>query len=86
MACDYVYDDDGKLIAIRCGSSWGIGGYYHCHDESCECGGYGVYGFPPREMNPENFTPDEESCTEKEIASWEEALAAWRRAHGARPE
>lgn len=51
MACEAVYGDDGKLIAIA---------YYHCHDEECFCGGDAVYGFPPRQMNPEDFMPDEE--------------------------
>lgn len=79
MACEFLRDDTGKVIGIACGSPWGIGGYYHCHDEACFCGGQAVYGFPPRGMNPEDFTPDEESCTPHEIASWEEALALWRK-------
>ena len=35
-----------------------------------------VYGFPCVE-NPHNFSPDGESCTEKEIAAWEEAKRRW---------
>ena len=78
MASDLIYDDTGKLIAIACGSPWGIGTYYHCHDEECFCEGRVVYGIPPRPMNPEDFRPDEESCTTAEIAAWREALATWR--------
>lgn len=35
-----------------------------------------IYGFPCVE-NPHDFTPDEEACTEKEIAFWEEAKERW---------
>ena len=80
MACELIRDDEGKVIAIACGSPWGIGTYYHCHDEACFCGGQAVYGFPPRAMNPEDFTPDTESCMPAEIDSWKEALAAWQKA------
>lgn len=78
MACEFIRDEAGTVIAIACGSPWGVGVYYHCHDEDCFCGGDSVYGFPPRAMNPEDFTPDDESCTPAEIASWREALERWR--------
>lgn len=78
MACQFVYDGDGKVVAIFCASPWGIGGYYHCHDRACECEGREVYGFPPAEINPEYFTPDQESCTPQELAAHVEALAMWR--------
>jgi hypothetical protein len=55
MTCKIVRSDDGKIIAIACGSPWGIGVYYHCHDAECFCEGESVYGFPPSEMNPEDF-------------------------------
>ena len=35
-----------------------------------------VYGFPCVE-NPHDFTPDRESCTNDEIAFWEEAKRRW---------
>jgi len=78
MACNFIRDEQGQVIAIACGSPWGIGGYYHCHDSACFCEGREVYGFPPSEMNPEDFTPDEDSCTPKELAAHAEALAVWR--------
>ena len=78
MTCKIIRSDDGKIIAIACGSPWGMGAYYHCHDETCFCGGESFYGFPPDEMNPEDFTPDFESCTPKELAAYEEALRVWR--------
>jgi len=79
MACEIVFDDQGKPIGIKCGSPWGIGTYYHCHDDECFCVGQSVYGFPPNSMNPEDFTPDPECCSQKEIASWEEARELWNR-------
>lgn len=35
-----------------------------------------VYGFPCVE-NPHDFWPDKESCTEAEIAFWEDAKKRW---------
>ena len=35
-----------------------------------------VYGFPCVE-NPNDFSPDEESCTPEEIAFWEDAKKRW---------
>ncbi len=81
MACKIIRSEDGKIIAIACGSPWGIGVYYHCHALECFCGGESVYGFPPSEMNPEDFTPDLESCTVTEVAAHKEALELWRRSH-----
>ena len=78
MACNFLHNAEGKVIAIFCGSPWGIGVYYHCHDPECFCDGESVYGFPPKVMNPEDFTLDEESCTENEIAAWKADLTAWR--------
>ena len=78
MACTVIRSADGSVIAIACGSPWGIGVYFHCHRRRCFCGGQPVYGFPPSQMNPEDFTPDRESCTPEEIAAWEEARAAYR--------
>lgn len=80
MTCRIIRNDDGTVIAIACGSPWGIGSYYHCHDAACWCEGESVYGFPPSEMNPEDFTPDPESCTTAEITAHLDALRAWREA------
>ena len=52
-----------------CGSSWGIGVYTIDNDMT--------YGYPPRDMNPHDFSPDYECCTEKEIKAWETAKANW---------
>ena len=81
MACEIIRDDTGKIIGIACGSPWGIGTYYHCHKRRCFCGGQAVYGFPPKQMNPEDFTPDPESCTEQELVAHAEALTVWHEAH-----
>ena len=35
-----------------------------------------VYGFPCVE-NPHDFEPDRESCTDEEIAFWEDAKKRW---------
>ena len=35
-----------------------------------------VYGFPCVE-NPNDFSPDEKSCTPEEIAFWEDAKKRW---------
>lgn len=35
-----------------------------------------IYGFPCVE-NPHDFEPDPDSCTEKEIAFWEDAKRRW---------
>lgn len=49
---------------------------------TCECGivwqyvSDCVYGFPCVE-NPHDFSPDRESCTEAEIAFWEDAKKRW---------
>lgn len=39
------------------------------------------YGYPCVE-DPRDYTPDEESCTEAEIANWKAACAAWERGEG----
>lgn len=41
-----------------------------------------TYGYFPG-GDPRDFSPDEESCTEAEIAAWKDACAAWER--GERP-
>ena len=74
MACTVVRDDAGKVIAIMCGSPWGIGLYEYDDGET-------MYGFPPENLNPTKYCPDYECCTDKEIDAWREALKLWLEAH-----
>ena len=74
MACDFIRNNDGTVIAIICSSPWGIGTYTHTWDDGTV---EPIYGFPPRQMNPHDFTPDPECCTPDEIAAWEDACRAF---------
>lgn len=57
---------------LLCGSPWGIGSY--------TCTEYGlVYGYSPRNINPHDFIPDYECCTEKEIEAWTKAKEEWNK-------
>lgn len=84
MACEIVRDDEGKVVAIACGSPWGIGTYKLPEEYHAEFGTH-MYGFPPRVMNPHDFRPDAECCTEKEIAAWKEACDTWDKAERGEP-
>lgn len=74
MACEIYRSESGEVVAIVCGSPWGIGVYTHCHDSECGCGGEAIYGFPPKRMNPHDFSPDPECCSDHEIEAWKEAV------------
>ncbi len=69
MSCTYT----GSGIFI-CGSAWGLG-IYKTNDPESEFSD--LYGFPPTNMNPFDYIPDREACTEKEIAAWEQAKLNW---------
>lgn len=71
MACETHTDENGQVVAIVCGSSWGVGVYDTGTEE------FGVlYGFPPRNLDPHDFTPDFESCSPAEVKAWREAKQA----------
>lgn len=57
-----------------CGSSWGIGVYKTMYGKDV----MELYGFPPKDMNPNDFSPDWECCTKEELEAWEEAKKNWR--------
>lgn len=70
MACKTITDDKGEVVAIACGSAWGVGTYDTGDPE------WGVlYGFAPTNIDPHDFWPDEESCSPQEIAAWRAAKA-----------
>jgi len=68
MTCKILTDESGQASVIMCGSSWGIG----CYNDP----DYGViYGFPYDGLDPDDFMPDFDSCTKREIANWQKAKA-----------
>lgn len=71
MTCKTSYNDQGELTSIVCSSSWGIGVYNFTWEDGTE---ESIYGFPHSSCDPHDFTPDYESCTEKEITAWKESL------------
>lgn len=50
--------------------SWGIGIYVYTDDSGVKQSGY---GYPWKGMNPNDYTPDPECCSEKEIEAWKKA-------------
>ncbi len=71
MACTIFTNEEKETIGVACGSPWGIG-VYDTGDEEFGL----IYGFPPKNLDPHDFSPDYESCSEEEIASWELAKQA----------
>jgi hypothetical protein len=70
---------DKPLSVLACGSPWGIGTYMWLDEHGSMDASY---GFPDPSMNPHDFSPDRECCTEAEVAAWEAAKVAWDAAHG----
>ena len=68
MACHFIRDDNGQLIAIACTTPWGIGTVIYHFEEGDEI----IYGFPHSNCDPHDFFPDIECCSPEEIAAWEE--------------
>lgn len=62
---------------VSCGIPYGIGIYNYVGDNGKIETGYGFY----RPENPHDFTPDYESCTEKEISAWKQDCDAWDKAY-----
>lgn len=58
---------------FSCGSSWGIGAYTLIEDGKELL----MYGYPPKDMNPNDYSPDLECCTLKELWAWQEAKENW---------
>lgn len=58
-----------------CGSPWGIGTYRYLDGKGEEQVEYGYYNGE----NPNNFFPDLECCTEKEIAAHKAACEEWNK-------
>lgn len=56
-----------------CGSSWGIG-VYTIREAGQEML---IYGFPPKDMDPHDFSPDWECCTANELEAWKHAKEHW---------
>lgn len=68
MSCTQLKNEEGQTIGFACGSSWGIGVYETGIEEVGS-----IYGFPPRDLDPHDFCPDYECCSDEEIADWEKA-------------
>lgn len=65
-----------KIKVIACGTcGWGIGTYTYKNEDGKDDTGY---GFPWSGMNPNDFYPDSECCSDEEIASWEKAKQDWK--------
>lgn len=54
-------------------ASWGIGSYKYKNDWDEEEVGYGYY----RPENPNDFSPDKSSCSERELTSHKAACEMW---------
>jgi hypothetical protein len=66
-------DKKCTVVAHVCGTGWGIGSYSTGGDGNCD-----GYGIPWHGMNPNNFFPDYECCTEEEIAAHKKAKEEWK--------
>ena len=69
-----VQGEEKPIIHI-CGSPWGIGSYMYIDENGREQSGYGF----ARPENPNDFFPDYECCSEKEIAAHQSACEEWNR-------
>jgi hypothetical protein len=64
---------NGVKVKDICSSPWGIGVYTVKFEEGPES----IYGYPPTDMDPNDFAPDYQCCAPAEIAAWKAALEAW---------
>ncbi len=67
--------NQSSLQVILDTAPWGLGGYKLTDEEGNEFYGYGFY----RPENPNDFFPDSESCTEKEIEAHRLACENWNK-------
>lgn len=76
MSCVVFENEEKQTIGFACGSHWGIGVYKTGIKDYEE-----IYGFAPKNLDPHDFCPDYECCSEDEIKAWEIATRECRVDH-----